>query len=106
MTEEIIQSITAAEIEAANIKQAALEKAAQILLNAENSARGTENSAAETCKAYAISQNKQAQEDAETEYAAAMRKAKKDAQSYCEEALQNAENFIGTIIGRILRGDR
>ena len=106
MTEDIIKSITAAEETATQLKREAQEKAAKIVSEAEDTARGMENSAEETCKAYVSAQVKQAQEDAEKEYEAAMLVAEKNAQAYCETALANAGDSVGNIVGRILGGNR
>lgn len=106
MTEEIIKSITAAEEEGAAMKRTALERAAQILSNAQAQASGVEKSAAQTCKAYRDAQIKRAQEDAEQEYEAALRAKKAEAKDYCEEALEGADASVTKIVGRILGGDR
>ena len=52
MTEDIIKTITAAESEAAEIKRVAQENATRILAEAQQTAQGIENSAADTSKAY------------------------------------------------------
>lgn len=106
MTEEIIKSITAAEEQAAQIKRDALDKAAQILSQAQAQATRLESSAAEECKAYRETQSRNALADAEKEYDAAMRAKKNEAKEYCTDALANADASVGKMIGRILDGNR
>ena len=106
MTEEIIKSITAAEEQAAQMKRTALEKAAQILSEAQTQATRLEASAAEECKAYRETQSRNALADAEKEYEATMRAKEQQAKEYCEEALAKSGASVGNMIGRILGGDR
>lgn len=106
MTEEIIKSITDAEAQATEMKRIATERASKILSDAETQAERSEQSSAEVCKAYRESQIRHANSDAEAEYAAAMQKSEYDAKGYCTRAWNEAEVFIGTIVGRIISGDR
>ncbi|MBE7077331.1 MAG: hypothetical protein E7377_01350 [Clostridiales bacterium] len=105
MAEEMIQLIAAAEAEAAQIKTAALEKAAAIVFDAETRAARKEQSAAEVCKAYRETQIKNAIEDAEKEYNASLTAGAQSAKTYCEEVLSGADSVIGKIVGRIISGD-
>lgn len=105
MAEKIIESIRKAEDEAKEIKSGATVRAAEILSSAQAQADGLEKSETEACKSYRDRQIKQAIEDAETEYASAMRAKKTEAEGYCRETLQAAESSVMDIVGRILRGD-
>ncbi len=105
MAEKIIESIRKAEEEAKEIKGGGAARAAEILAAAQAQADGLEKSAAEEGKAYRERLIKQAIEDAETEYGAAMRAKKIEAEEYCRETLQSAESSVMDIVGRILRGD-
>lgn len=105
MTEEIIKSITAAEEQAAQYKRNAVDEAACILTDAQAQATRLENSAAEVCRAYRETQMKNAVNDAEKEYASALRAKENEAKAYCEAALAGSEASVGKIVGRILGGD-
>ena len=84
MAEEMIKLIAEAEAEAAQIKTAALEKAAAIIADAEMRASRKEKSAEEVCKAYRETQIKNAIEDAEKEYNASLAASAHSAKAYCE----------------------
>lgn len=105
-TEEIIQAITAAEERAAEIRKSAAEQAARILVEAENQAANSEKSSAEVCKAYAESQLKAARAEAEKCYTDRIEEQKRQSKEDCENILQNAENSVTEIVGRIVGGNR
>ena len=105
MTEEIIKSITDVETQAAEMKKAAQEKAALILAQAQEKASEMENAALESAKSYRETRLKESLEDAEKEYAATLAKNTSAAKAYCETALNNSENSVMNIVGRIVRGD-
>ena len=95
MTEEIIQSITQAEAQAAEIKKAAQEKAAR-----------EEKMSEEVCKAYRETQIKNAETQAQADYDAALQSTRKQAREYCARIMDGAKPSVSKIVGRIVRGDR
>ena len=105
MTEEIIKMITDAEKQAAEIKRSANERAAKILLEAEEQASRKEKSSADVCKAYKETQMNAAKKEAEIAYENSLLESEKNAKSYCAQALDSAEVSVAEIVGRIVRGD-
>ncbi|MBQ8322390.1 MAG: hypothetical protein IJX91_00310 [Clostridia bacterium] len=105
MTEEMLKSITEAEARASAIKNAAYEKAAALVAEAEKQAARTEQSSAEVCKAYAETQVKNARAEAERRFEISVKTEEKQAREYCAQALENAEDCIGKIVGRIVGGN-
>ena len=105
MTEEMIKSITDAETQAAEIKQAAMEKSAQILAEAEERAVGVEKSCDMRLKSYRETELKNAKAAAEVQYSQTLADAEKNARVYCANVLKNAETCVSEIVGRIVRGD-
>lgn len=105
MTEEMIKSITDAEAKAAEIKQAAIEKSAQILAAAEEQAVGIEKACDMRLKTYRETELKNARAAAEAQYSQTLASAEKDARVYCANVLKNAETCVSEIVGRIASGD-
>ena len=105
MTEELIRSITAAEVEAAEIKRNATERAAAILSQAEENAESIRDASIKECKAYKDAQIKSAVSEADAAFQNALMQKKKDADEYCKNALESANPVVNTIIGRIIGGD-
>ena len=105
MKEEIIQSIKNAEAQAQEIKRNAESQAQTILAEAEENARRAKDSAREVCKAYTETQIKNAKAEAERRYDDAICAREKSAREYCAKVLENAENTVLEIVGRIIRGD-
>ena len=103
--EDIIKSIKRAEEDAAQMKNDALAKAAQILEAAQIEAQSMENAAAEANKEYREQQLLIARSQADKEYAYALQQKEKEARAYCEAVLLNSEVSIEKIVGRILSGD-
>ena len=106
MTEEIIKSITEAESRAAEIRRMAQETAVKILTEAEKNAARTEKSSAEICKAYTDTQIKTAKAEAENRYISTLENESQKAKKYCAQVLENAENVVNDIVGRVISGDR
>lgn len=102
--EGIIQSIKAAEEQAAEIKNAALEKAANILADAEKQAARLERAAIDVCKAYKETQLKQAMADAEQSYQDSLSKKAEETKAYCARILENSDAAVSGIVGRIISG--
>lgn len=105
MTEEIIKSITDAEAQAAEMKRAANERAANILSDAETQAARLKQSSLEVCKAYRDSQLKAAHSDAENAYAATLNAKEREAREYCAKVLAGSETSVNKIVGRITGGN-
>lgn len=105
MTEEIIKSITEAEAQATAIKQNALEKASQIIAEAEDQATRSVQSSAQVCRAYSETQIKNARAEAERRYQETIDAEEKKAKAYCAEVLKTANDMVNEIVGRIVRGD-
>lgn len=105
-TEQLIKPITEAEEKAAEIKRAALARAAEIVAEAEMQASNLEKSTVEVCKAYRERERVLAIEDAEKEYRAAIQAKEQSAKSYCATALENSSAAVEKIVGRIVGGNR
>ncbi len=105
MTEEILRAVRAAEEAAAQTKENALEKAANILREAETQAAQKERTSQEVCKAYKITQGKRAEEEASKTYVETLEKARKEAKAYAEELLADSGKYVAEIVGRITSGD-
>ncbi len=106
MTEEIINAITEAESEAVRIGDRAREEAAAILSRAEVRAAEIEKSSEEVCRAYRDTQRKAAEAEAEKAYRSALAEKGEDARRYADRLLESTGDFVGKIVGRIVRGDR
>ena len=106
MTEEMMQAIANAEAKAAEMKNAALEQAAAIVKEAEETAAKTKKSSAEVCKAYRETQLKEAEREAQNHYEASLEKTRAAARANGDKILANAEVPASIIVGRILNGNR
>ena len=106
MTEEMMQAIAEAEAKAADMKNAALEKAAAIVKEAEETAAKMKKSSAEVCKAYRETQLKEAEREAQKNYEASLEKTRTAARANGDRILANAEVPASVIVGRILNGNR
>jgi len=105
MTEEIIKEIKEAEEKASALKIEAQKKAEEIVREAEGNATQKELSSVEVCKAYANSQMKNAQTEADNAYADALASAQAEAKTYAKDILKNADVFVSEIVRRVLSGD-
>ena len=103
--EGIIQSIKAAEAQAADIKNAAETQAANILADAEKQAARLERAAFDVCKAYKETQLKQAVVDAEKAYQDSLYKKAEETTAYCARILENSDAAVSSIVGRIISGN-
>ncbi len=106
MTGDIIQAITQAEAQVAEMKRQATEKAAEILAEAERSAARTEETSAAVCKAYAETQVQNARAVAEQRYVDTLHEETQKAKAYCISVLETSETSVMNVVGRIIRGDR
>jgi vacuolar-type H+-ATPase subunit H len=106
MTEEMIKAIQDAETKALEIKQDAIAKAEALLSDAQEQANRLKASSEEVLKAYKETQLKSAKDKAERLFEEEIALAKKSAQSYCAEVLQNAETSVTDIVGRVISGNR
>ena len=102
----MIQAITDAEARALQIKNEAAQKAEAVIFAAHEQAASLKTSSEEVLKAYKDTQLSTAKAQAEVLYGEEISKAKKNAQNYCAEVLQNAEVAITDIVGRVVRGNR
>ena len=105
MTNELVQSITAAEEKAAQIKEEAMRLAQEKIAKADAQAAETLKTSASLCKGYRETQLKAAEADAQAAYDAAMGKQREEAQKYAEKLLANTD-LASEIVGRVLSGSR
>ena len=103
MTNELVQSITAAEAQAAEIKESALLRAQEIVAAAEAQATEKEKTSANLCKSYKETQLKKVETEAQKSYEQSIRDQKLSAQKYAEEVLKSAD-VSGEIVRRIVSG--
>ncbi len=106
MKDEIVKAITQAEETAAELKRAAIERAAEIVDEATKRAEQIEATAKEVCAAYRESQIKNTQAEAERAYDETLAQNEKEAKEYCTKVLESADSVIGGIVGRIISGNR
>ncbi|MBR2374866.1 MAG: hypothetical protein IKA88_01110 [Clostridia bacterium] len=106
MTENIIQSITAAEAQAAEMKRVAQAQAATIFSEAEAQEAKLTEASIEACKMLRETQIKQATAEAEEEYRATLKTKEREAKEYCSAVLQSSEIAVSEIVRRITSGDR
>ena len=105
MTEELLKSITNAEEQAVEIRNIAVGKATKITAEAEKQSANTLSSATQVCKAYTETQMKNAREEAQRRYDATIKAEEKKSREYCAKVLQNAEESVNEIVGRIIGGN-
>ena len=105
MTEEIIQAITEAETQAAEIRHNAQTQAAQMVADAETQAAEIEKMARESCKAFKAAQTAASNEAAGQEYDAMVAQKTSEARAYCAGVAENVEAVIVEIVGRITSGN-
>ena len=102
--QEIINSINEAEEKAAEIKAAAIKKAAEIAENAENrSAEILALSEAE-CKALREKSIKTAKEQARKNYESEITVKRAESAQYRAERIKNIDKIVNDIVRRITRG--
>ncbi len=105
MTEELLKQITNAEEQAVKIKNIAIDKATKLTADAEKQAVNTVFSATQVCKTYAETQIKNAREEAQQRYDATIKAEERQSREYCAKVLQNAEESVSEIVGRIIGGN-
>jgi vacuolar-type H+-ATPase subunit H len=105
MTEEIIQAITEAETQAAEIRRAAQAQAAAIIAEAEAHAAETEKTTREACKTYRTAQTAASNEAAQREYEETVAEKTAAARAYCADVAEGVEAVIAEIVGRITSGN-
>ena len=106
MTEELIVTIAEAEAKATQKKVEAEAQASRILAEAETEANRVGQTLAQESKAYAEEQIKTAKIEAQNRYDETLEKQRKSAKVYCAKALENADDAIARIVGRIVNGNR
>ena len=106
MTEDIIQAIKQAEAQALEMKNAAMEQAAQIISDSEKKAAMMKQTAMDVCRAYRDTQIKQAIADAEQIYQNSLTQKEEETKAYCARILENSDAAVSKIVGRIISGNR
>ena len=106
MTEELIATVAEAEAKTKRMKVDAEVEAARILAQAETEASRTGETSAQVTKAYAETQIRNAQAEAQARYDKTVSDANKSAKIYCANALECADDTIARIVGRIVNGNR
>lgn len=104
-TDELIKSITETEEQAAQMRRVALEKAAELISQAENRGQELITRSIEDGKLYRETEQKKAFKDAEREYASAMKVAEDSAKEYCQKVTSSIETVVQEIVGRIVNGN-
>lgn len=104
---EILQAVTEAEAQAAEIKRAAQEERERILADARARAASEENALAENLKTLRERTLENARTEADEAYAQSLAQTKQEAETYCEKILrERGELAVTNIVGRIVRGSR
>jgi vacuolar-type H+-ATPase subunit H len=103
--ENIMQAITEAEEQAAAIKQAAQDRAALIVEEAEKKASETKKNAIDVCRAYTTTQNGLAMREAQAKYDALIEEKKEQAKADSEDKMKDVDAVVVRIVGRIISGD-
>lgn len=104
--EEIIQSITEAEIRAEEIKSAAMQKAAALAAEAQARAGEIKKASELDCKQFREQQLREAEERGEKQYRAALAESKAKATAYADSLMGKAERQAFAVAGRITDGGR
>lgn len=104
---EILQAVTEAEAQAAEIKRAAQEERERILADARARAASKENALEENLKTLRERTLENARTEADEAYAQSLAQTKQEAENYCEKILrERGELAVTNIVGRIVRGSR
>lgn len=104
--QEIIEKISKAEQDAAEIKEKAYERAAEIVSGAEERASDIEKLAEAECKTLRENSLKQASEEAQKRYDDEITVNRAKASKYCADRLKDTDKIVNDIVKRIVRGDR
>ena len=104
--QDIIEKISKAEAQAAEIKANAIEKAAEIAAAAEERAADVDRLAEVDCKALRESSQKAAVEEAQKRYDNEITVQRAKASKYCADRLKDTDKIVNDIVLRITRGSR
>lgn len=104
--EDIIQSITEAESQAAEIKAKAAERAAEIIAEATKRAAEIAAKSETECKIMREVQINQAETDAQAAYDKTLAESSAKAKKYADSVLKNADGAVNDIVGRVTGGNR
>lgn len=99
--DEIIQAVTEAENNAAQMKAQASEKAAKIVAQAEQKAQEILKASETECKEYREREIKKATENAENAYFVALSEKRAEAKAYADDLLKDTKTPVGRIVRRI-----
>ena len=105
MTEEILQSILSAEAKANDEKALALQKADEILAEAENTAQKIEQQSLSDYKAFLEEQQTVAKAVAQKQFDETIVAKTKEAKECCADALKDSDTLVSEIVRRIVSGD-
>ncbi len=103
--EEILKSVAEAEARAAETREAATDKAAEIIARAEARAAELAKSSEAECKAYREQALSAARRQAQENYLRAIEIRRGEAEKYADGLLKNTDAQVNTITRRIC-GDR
>lgn len=104
--EDMLKSITQAEAKAADIRAAALERAADIAARAEAQCLAIKSDCEAASKAYREEQLVHAVEQAQKQYDDTLAEKSEEARSYADGLLKKAENCVADIVRRVCGGCR
>lgn len=104
--EEIIQSITEAEAEAAQIKANAQDRAAQIIAGAQANAQQVAQNTESECKVLRETGIRNAEKTAQANYDKAIAESAASAKKYADGVIKTVDNQVNEIVGRIVGGNR
>ena len=104
--QEIIEKIAEAEQKAAEIREKALEKAAEIVSGGEERASDIEKIAEAECKTLRENSLKAATQEAQSRYDNEIIVNRAKAAKYCADRLKDTDKIVNDIVKRITRGNR
>ena len=104
--QEIIEKIQGAEAEASEIKEKALERASEIIADAETRASDIERLAEADSKTLRETCLRQAVEEAQRRYDDEITVNRAKASQYCTDRLKDTDKLVNDIVLRITRGSR
>ncbi len=102
--EEILKSVAEAEARAAEIREDATDKAAEIVARAEARATELAKSSEADSKAYREQALAAARRQAQEDYLRALEVRRGEAEKYADGLLKNTDAFVNTITRRICSG--
>lgn len=103
MEENLVEKITAAEEQAAELKTKAQAEAEKLIAEAERKAAEILKKSEADCNLLRENTLAQAAEKAEADYRSVIGKTKKEAKAYADGLISRAEIQVGEIVGRLTK---